>query len=108
MTIVIEINDKNHFAILASDIHLRLMKKILIIEDNTDVRENLQEILGLSGYKAVVAENGKVGVEKAQSFLPDLILCDIMMPELDGYGVLHILSRNAKTADIPFIFLTQR
>lgn len=108
MTIVIEINDKNHFAILASDIHLRLMKKILIIEDNTDVRENLQEILGLSGYEAVVAENGKVGVEKAQSFLPDLILCDIMMPELDGYGVLHILSRNAKTADIPFIFLTAK
>lgn len=108
MTIVIEINDKNHFAILTSDIHLRLMKKILIIEDNTDVRENLQEILGLSGYEAVVAENGKVGVEKAQSFLPDLILCDIMMPELDGYGVLHILSRNAKTADIPFIFLTAK
>ena len=80
MTIVIEINDKNHFAILAPDIHLRLMKKILIIEDNTDVRENLQEILGLSGYEAVVAENGKVGVEKAQSFLPDLILCDKACP----------------------------
>ena len=94
--------------ILRAFILLRTMKKILIIEDNTDVRENLQEILNLSGYEAVTAENGKIGVEKAQSFLPDLILCDIMMPELDGYGVLHILSRQAKTADIPFIFLTAK
>ncbi len=84
------------------------MKKILVIEDNPDVRENLAEILTLSGYEAVVAENGKVGVEKAHSQSPDLILCDIMMPELDGYGVLHILSRQQQTADIPFIFLTAK
>ncbi len=84
------------------------MKKILIIEDNLDVRENLAEILILSGYEAISAENGKVGAARAQSELPDLILCDIMMPELDGYGVLHILSRQATTADIPFIFLTAK
>ena len=84
------------------------MKKILIIEDNSDVRENLAEILALSGYEAILAENGKVGAAKAQAELPDLILCDIMMPELDGYGVLHILSRQSTTADIPFIFLTAK
>ncbi|MCB0527788.1 MAG: response regulator [Saprospiraceae bacterium] len=84
------------------------MKKILIIEDNADVRENLAEILTLGGYEAITAENGKVGVEKAQADTPDLILCDIMMPELDGYGVLHILSRQAKTADVPFVFLTAK
>jgi len=84
------------------------MKKILIIEDNSDVRENLAEILALSGYEAILAENGKIGAAKAQAELPDLILCDIMMPELDGYGVLHILSRQSTTADIPFIFLTAK
>jgi CRP/FNR family cyclic AMP-dependent transcriptional regulator len=84
------------------------MKKILIIEDNLDVRENLAEILTLSGYEAILAENGKVGASKAQTELPDLILCDIMMPELDGYGVLHILSLHSTTADIPFIFLTAK
>jgi CRP-like cAMP-binding protein len=84
------------------------MKKILVIEDNADVRENLVEILALSGYDVVSAEDGKVGVLKAQTEAPDLILCDIMMPELDGYGVLHILGRQAKTADIPFVFLTAK
>ncbi len=84
------------------------MKKILIIEDNPDVRDNLVEILALGGYEAISAENGKTGVEKALESAPDLILCDIMMPELDGYGVLHILSRQTKTADIPFIFLTAK
>ncbi len=84
------------------------MKKILIVEDNTDVRENLAEILELSGYEPLTAENGKVGVEKALHDQPDLILCDVMMPELDGFGVLHILSRNQRTADIPFIFLTAK
>jgi CRP/FNR family cyclic AMP-dependent transcriptional regulator len=84
------------------------MKKVLIIEDNSDVRENLAEILTLSGYEAIVAENGKAGTALAQAELPDLILCDIMMPELDGYGVLHILSRQSTTADIPFIFLSAK
>lgn len=89
-------------------IYFSYMKKILIIEDNADVRDNLAEILMLGGYESVTAENGKIGVEKALEFPPDLILCDIMMPELDGYGVLHILSRQAKTADVPFIFLTAK
>ncbi|MCS6928133.1 MAG: response regulator [Saprospiraceae bacterium] len=83
-----------------------MKKKILIIEDHDEVRENLCEILNLSGYETISAENGKKGVEKAIAERPDLILCDVMMPELDGFGVLHILSRNAATADIPFIFLT--
>lgn len=84
------------------------MKKILIIEDNDDVRENLCEILQLSGYEAASAPNGKIGVERALADQPDLILCDVMMPELDGFGVLQILSRHQKTADIPFIFLTAK
>lgn len=84
------------------------MKKILLIEDNPDVRENTQEILTLANYDVVVADNGKAGVDMAQHEKPDLIICDIMMPELDGYGVLHILSKNEETATIPFIFLTAK
>lgn len=84
------------------------MKKILLIEDNLDVRENTEEILSLANYKVVTAANGRIGVELAQHEKPDLILCDIMMPELDGYGVLHILSKNEETARIPFIFLTAK
>lgn len=85
-----------------------MKQKILIIEDNADVRENLREILTLSGYEAHVAANGKEGVEAALRTPPDLILCDIMMPELDGYGVLRILSKQATTSSIPFVFLTAR
>lgn len=84
------------------------MKKILIIEDDAHVRNNLAEILELSDYEAITAENGKTGVERAIKEQPDLILCDIMMPELDGYGTLNILSKNAKTAGIPFIYLTAK
>lgn len=84
------------------------MKKILLIEDNVEVRENTAEILDLAGYDVATAENGKVGVEKAVQEKPDLIICDIMMPELDGFGVLHILSKNKQTAHIPFIFLTAK
>ncbi|MEO5599356.1 MAG: response regulator [Cyclobacteriaceae bacterium] len=84
------------------------MKKILLIEDNPDVRENTSEILSLANYDVVVAENGKIGVDLAQRINPDLIICDIMMPALDGYGVLHILSKNESTAGIPFIFLTAK
>src|SRR6187402_381601 len=84
------------------------MKKILLIEDNSDVRENTAEILLLAGYIVDTAENGKVGVDLAQKENPDLIICDIMMPELDGYGVLHILSKKDETARIPFIFLTAK
>lgn len=63
------------------------MKNILIIEDNLEVRENTAEILELAGYKVFTAENGKIGVEVAIDEKPDLIVCDIMMPVLDGYGV---------------------
>ncbi len=84
------------------------MKKILLIEDNPEVRENTSEILSLANYKVITAENGKIGVELAQQEKPDLIICDIMMPELDGYGVLHILSKKPETASIPFIFLTAK
>lgn len=84
------------------------MKKILIIEDNPEIRENTQEILELAGYQALTAENGKVGVDLASKEKPDLIICDIMMPELDGYGVLHILSKKPETSAIPFIFVTAK
>ena len=84
------------------------MKKILLIEDNPEVRENTAEILSLANYEVIVAENGRIGVDLAQREKPDLIICDIMMPELDGYGVLHILSKNEHTAGIPFIFLTAK
>jgi CRP/FNR family cyclic AMP-dependent transcriptional regulator len=84
------------------------MKKILIIEDNEEVRENTSEILELSNYKVFTAENGKQGVEIATREKPDLIVCDIMMPVLDGYGVLHLLSKNQDTSTIPFIFLTAK
>jgi CRP-like cAMP-binding protein/AmiR/NasT family two-component response regulator len=84
------------------------MAKILIIEDNREVRENTAEILELSDYEVVTAENGIIGVEKALQELPDLIICDVMMPELDGFGVLKILGKNAHTVDIPFIFLTAK
>ena len=84
------------------------MKKILLIEDNKDVRENTAEILQLAQYNVLTAKNGKEGVETAQQEKPDLIICDIMMPVLDGHGVLHLLSKNEETSGIPFIFLTAK
>jgi len=84
------------------------MKKILLIEDNDDIRENTAEILELSNYKVIVAENGKIGVEKAIEHIPDLIICDIMMPGLDGYGVLHAVHKNEAIKNTPFIFLTAK
>ena len=84
------------------------MKKILLIEDNEDIRTNTAEILELANYEVRVAENGKQGVEQALDFLPDLIVCDIMMPELDGYGVLHAIQRNESVKNTPFIFLTAK
>lgn len=84
------------------------MKKILVIDDSTEIRENTAEIIGLAGYKVYTADNGRKGVEVAIKELPDLIVCDIMMPELDGYGVLHLIKKNATTEHIPFIFLTAK
>lgn len=85
-----------------------MQSKILVIEDNNEMRENIQEILELSGYLVFAAENGKLGVKKAIKELPDLIICDVMMPEMDGYETLFILSKNQKTSAIPFVFLTAK
>lgn len=85
-----------------------IQKTILIIDDNEAIRENTAEILSLGGYRTLTAENGKKGVEAALAEKPDLIVCDIMMPELDGYGVLHILRKNPDTENIPLIFLTAK
>src|SRR5471030_1867380 len=85
-----------------------MSKKVLIIEDNNDIRDNVVEILELAGYEVFDANNGKTGVELATKNLPDIILCDIMMPELDGYGVLYLLNKKTETAAIPFIFLTAK
>jgi DNA-binding response OmpR family regulator len=84
------------------------MKSILVIDDNADLRDNTAEILTLAGYKTFVAEDGKKGVDMAIKEKPDLVVCDIMMPVLDGYGVLHLLRRNTETAHIPFLFLTAK
>jgi CRP-like cAMP-binding protein/CheY-like chemotaxis protein len=84
------------------------MKKILLIEDNGDVRNNTAEILELANYKVLSADNGKTGVEMALKEKPDLIICDIMMPVLDGYGVLYALQKNIETMNTPFIFLTAK
>lgn len=83
-------------------------KTILVIDDNTDIRENTAEILELAGYKTFTAEDGKKGLEIAAKEMPSLIVCDIMMPELDGYGLLHLLRKNEATQNIPFIFLTAK
>src|SRR3954463_8972808 len=85
-----------------------MSKTILVIDDNNDLRENTAEILELAGYKTFTAENGKRGVEVAVREKPSVIVCDIMMPELDGYGVLHLLRKNPETQHIPFIFLTAK
>lgn len=85
-----------------------MSKTILVIDDNADIRDNTAEILDLAGFKTLKAENGKQGVEIATKEKPSLIVCDIMMPELDGYGVLHLLRKNTETAGIPFIFLTAK
>jgi CRP-like cAMP-binding protein len=84
------------------------MKKILLIEDNTEMRENTAEILEFAGYHVATAVNGREGIQKARDESPDLILCDIMMPEMDGYAVLFLLNKDPKTAGIPFIFLTAK
>ncbi len=85
-----------------------MRKTILVIDDNNNLRENTAEILELAGYKTLTAENGKRGVDVAVKEKPSLIVCDIMMPELDGYGVLHLLRKNKETQNIPFIFLTAK
>ncbi len=84
------------------------MPKILVIEDEESVRENLLDLLEAENFETVVAANGKIGLNMAMSEQPDLIVCDMMMPELDGYGVLTALRQEPSTATIPFIFLTAK
>src|SRR5437773_10095444 len=84
------------------------MKKILVIEDEPEMRRNITALLRYKAYEPIAAENGRLGVEMARREKPDLILCDVMMPELDGYGVLRALQADARLALIPFIFLTAK
>jgi DNA-binding NarL/FixJ family response regulator len=84
------------------------MKKILVIEDEPEMRRNLTTVLRLEKFHPLGAENGRVGVQLAKKEKPDLILCDVMMPELDGYGVIAALRADAETVSIPFIFLTAK
>jgi hypothetical protein len=84
------------------------MYKILIVEDELDIRENIQQILELKDFATITAENGWQGLQMAQKHQPDLILCDIMMPLLDGYGLLKTLRQDVTTGSIPFIFLTAK
>ena len=84
------------------------MKKILVIEDAQSLRRDILEMLRFEGYDVVGAEDGLVGVDRAREEMPDLIICDIMMPGRDGYGVLEELRRDPLTTSIPFIFLTAR
>lgn len=84
------------------------MKKILVIEDEPEMRRNITTLLRYHDYTLVAAANGREGVETARREKPDLILCDVMMPELDGHGVLQALQMDAALARIPFIFLTAK
>jgi DNA-binding NarL/FixJ family response regulator len=84
------------------------MKKILVVEDEPEMRRNIAALLRYNEYEPIVAENGRVGLEMARREKPDLILCDVMLPELDGYGVLRALQEDLKLALIPFIFLTAK
>jgi len=84
------------------------MKRILVIEDEPEMRRNITTLLRFKDYEPIAAENGRVGVEIARREKPDLILCDVMMPELDGFGVLRALQEDDVLASIPFIFLTAK
>ncbi|MEN9959948.1 MAG: hypothetical protein RL045_198 [Bacteroidota bacterium] len=85
-----------------------MSKRILIIEDSVDIRENTAELLELSGFTVETASDGLEGVRLARSWQPDVVICDIMMPNLDGFGVLHVFSTQPELASIPFIFLTAK
>ncbi len=83
------------------------MKKILVIEDNDEIRENLVEMLS-DNYEVITSSGGRVGLEALNREQPDLVLCDVTMPGIDGYGVLTAMRSNPKTSNIPFIFLTAK
>ena len=84
------------------------MKKLLVIEDQPQMRTNLTLMLQLNGYEVAAAPDGRAGLDAVRAERPDLILCDVMMQELDGYGVLEALRQDDETAGIPFIFLTAK
>ena len=84
------------------------MNTILVIEDNEFIRENVAEMLMLSDYKVLMAPNGLVGVDMILAHTPDLILCDIMMPGMDGYGVLDAMKKDPRSMNIPFVFMTSK
>jgi DNA-binding response OmpR family regulator len=84
------------------------MKKILLIEDNAEFSDNVMEILEMAGYKVVIAADGKEGIKMTRKEIPDLIICDIMMPDLDGFGVLHVIHKDPELTGIPFIFLSAK
>ena len=84
---------------------MNALRKILVVEDEQSLRKDIIEMLSYEGFEVIGAENGRVGIEQAREHLPDLIICDIMMPEVDGYSVLDELRKETQTAAIPFIFL---
>jgi DNA-binding NarL/FixJ family response regulator len=85
-----------------------MKKKILVIEDQAAMRRNIALLLQMEGYEVAVAENGRLGIEMARQSRPDLILCDVMMPEMDGYSVVQALRNDAHLSTVPFIFLTAK
>jgi CheY-like chemotaxis protein len=97
---------KTHQDVMKRKLNEAEMKTILLIEDNFQILENFTEYLEIEGYKILGASNGKIGVELAIEFLPDLIICDVLMPGMDGYEVLYLLLATSKTHKIPFIFST--
>ena len=84
------------------------MSKILIIEDERETRDMFIEALIEEGFEAIGAKNGRIGIQKTREYLPDLIICDVTMPEVSGYRVLSALRQNPSTAIIPFIFMSAR
>ena len=84
------------------------MKKILVIEDEPEMRRNITALLRYHDYEPISAATGREGVEAARREKPDLVLCDVMMPVMDGYGVIQALQADASLACIPFIFLTAK
>lgn len=82
--------------------------QLLVIEDDLQIRNNLTELLTLQGYEVDAASNGHEGIERAQSSRPDLILCDVMMPQINGYQVLEAIRTDRSLSAIPFIFLTAK
>lgn len=82
------------------------MARILVVEDEGPIRDNLRRFLRLAGHDVIEAENGRVAIERLRTARPELVLCDLMMPDMDGYGVLEALRADPATAGVPFVFIT--